>query len=80
MQQLVSRAAPRRTSRDQARRNQRVEFGIIYAVSFPVFLAAVIFKRLFDFVTWRKRDEPAASIFKEAREAAGSTVPYAFMG
>ncbi len=80
MQKLVSRAAKRRASRYETVRDQRVQFGVIYAVSFVVLLAVVIAKRLFNLITWRKRASSTVSMFKEAREAAGATVPYAFMG
>jgi hypothetical protein len=67
-------------SRRRQRRGRSVEFGFIYAISFAVLLVAVVVRRLLSVVLWRKRQSPAVSIFKEAREAAGATVPYAFLG
>ena len=68
------------TVQRRSKRQQSVEFSQLYALCFPVLLVAVIVMRLVDFVTRRKRDEPARSIFREAREATGATIPYAFMG
>jgi hypothetical protein len=70
-----SAATPRR-----ARRNERVEFGVIYALCFVVLLAAVAVERLIGVVLRRPRHEPARSIIQEAREATGAAIPYAFMG
>jgi hypothetical protein len=68
------------STRRRPKRGQSVEFGLIYAISFIVLLAAVVVRRSVGLVTWRKRNGPDVSIFKEARESAGATVPYAFMG
>ncbi len=71
---------PTDAMRRRSRRGQRVEFGLIYAVSFIVLLPAVVVMRLVSALMLRKRTGPAPSIFKEARELAGAAVPYAFMG
>jgi hypothetical protein len=67
------------TSR-RGRRNQRVEFGLIYGLSFPVVFVAVAAKRVIDVVTRRPRHDAPRSIIREAREATGAAIPYAFMG
>lgn len=68
------------TMQRRSKRQQRVEFGVLYALCFPVLLVAVIVMRLVDLVLRRERDEPVRSIIREAREATGATIPYAFMG
>lgn len=70
----------RSATRGQPRRRQSIEFRLIYAVSFVILLATVLVERLFRLVTWRAPSGPPRSILQETREAAGATVPYAFMG
>lgn len=64
-----------RQGKDDAR-----EFRLIFAVSFPVFLVAALVARL---LPWHGRGAPAArrpSIIEEARIAANTSIPFAFMG
>jgi hypothetical protein len=68
------------STRSRSRRRQSIEFRLIYAVSFVILLATVLVERLFRLVTWRAPSGPSKSILQETREAAGATVPYAFMG
>ncbi|MCB8839099.1 hypothetical protein [Aurantimonas sp. VKM B-3413] len=62
-------------------RSERQEYRIIYALSFPLFLAVALISR---FVPARLRPiavEPGSyfAVFSDARAAAHSVLPYAFM-
>jgi hypothetical protein len=74
--------AARRATR---RRDERLEFYVLYACGFSIFLLAVIVRRVL--VLGGIMDAPSGphsgpklSLVGEAREATGSTIPYAFMG
>jgi hypothetical protein len=62
-------------------RRERVEFGALFAVCFCIFLPAVAVRRALTLcgLVDASGGEPK-SVLKEAREAARSTIPYAFMG
>jgi hypothetical protein len=77
---MQTTSASTSTSQRRGRRNQRVEFGLIYGLSFLVLLVAVVAKRLVDFVTRRVPSDAPRSIIRETREATGAAIPYAFMG
>jgi hypothetical protein len=77
---MQTTSASTSSSQRRGRRNQRVEFGLIYGLSFLVLLVAVVAKRLVDFVTRRVRSDAPRSIIRETREATGAAIPYAFMG
>jgi hypothetical protein len=64
----------------RARRNQRVEFGITYALCFLVLLVAIAMERLVGIILRRTRPDAPRSIIRETREATGAAIPYAFMG
>lgn len=68
------------TAHRRGRRNQRVEYGVIYGLCFLVLLVAVAVERLVGLVLRRQRHDPPRSIIREAREATGAAIPYAFMG
>lgn len=68
------------TTQRRGRRNQRVEYGVIYGLCFLVLLATIVVERLVDFVLRRRRNDAPRSIIREAREATGAAIPYAFMG
>jgi hypothetical protein len=72
----ASSGPPRR----RARRNQRVEFGITYVLCFLVLLVAIAIERLVGIILRRARSDEPRSIIREAREATGAAIPYAFMG
>jgi hypothetical protein len=83
----MDRPASRDTSRDAAtpkrspRRDERVEFGALFALCFLMVLPAVISRRALAACGIASPTAgPAKSVLREAREAARSTVPYAFMG
>jgi hypothetical protein len=68
-------------TRRKPRRRGGVEFGLLYMLAFTIFLVAAVVTRILRIITWRRSpDTPRRSIFREAREATGATIPYAFMG
>jgi hypothetical protein len=63
------------------RRDERIEFYLLYACCFSIFIVAVIARRAL--VVGGIMDAPHGpklSVIKEACDAVGSTIPYAFMG
>jgi hypothetical protein len=69
----------RATTVPPTRREEALEYRLILAASFPVFLAAAVVARL---LPSGRRHRPAAgprSIIGEARAAARTFVPFAFM-
>lgn len=62
-------------SRRARRRGEEIEFRLIYAAAFPLFLAAAVLGRLARPMAERRR-----SIIAEARAAADTVLPFAFMG
>jgi hypothetical protein len=66
-----------RAPRDKRVRRESVEFRIIFAVTFAVFLAAGIIERL---LPWNWLTRRQASVFQQAWESAGTCTTYAFMG
>jgi hypothetical protein len=62
-----------------ARREEAREFRLLYLLSFAIFLVAAVVARL---LPWRERrpGQPSRSIVAEARAAANTFVPLAFMG
>jgi hypothetical protein len=69
---------PTTSGRRRTRRRHGVEFGLVYGVGFTVFLVAAAMARPVRLLTGKGRDR--RSILQEARDSAGSTIPYAFMG
>jgi len=68
----------------QQRRRRRREFRLIFAVCFPFFLVAAILARLLPvrgrtFGEAGERPARRGSIFEEAKAAANTTIPFAFM-
>lgn len=67
----------------RSRRMDRVEFRLLMLLTFPFFLAVTCLSRLV-----RDRADPGpghgpvhgGSVFAEARAAAASAIPFAFMG
>jgi hypothetical protein len=73
-------AAPQ-ASRVSRRRDERIEFYLLYACCFSIFIVAVIARRaLVIGGLMNAPDGAKLSVVKEACEAVGSTIPYAFMG
>lgn len=73
-------AAPRPRSRGLHAKN-RIEFRLLFAIAFIVFFLAGLAARLTP--GWWMSGERSAnrpSLIEEARTAAGSTIPFAFMG
>jgi hypothetical protein len=64
--------------RKRTRRRKGVEFGLVYGVGFTVFLFAAAVARPVRLLTGKRTDR--RSIIQEARDSAGATIPYAFMG
>jgi hypothetical protein len=76
--QAVSPALQTRAAR---RRDERIEFYLLYACCFSIFLVAVIVRRAMVLAGMVEAPSgPKLSVVREAREAVGSTIPYAFMG
>jgi nitrate reductase NapE component len=67
--------------RETRRRDERIEFYLLYACCFSIFIVAVVARRAL--ILGGLMDAPSGaklSVVKEACEAVGSTIPYAFMG
>ncbi len=62
-------------SRD--RRGEQLEYRLIVAMTFPVFLAVAIVKSILRI--GRPASGPRRSLIEEARTAANTTIPFAFM-
>ena len=62
-------------------RNERLDFRIIFALSFVIFLLASVGERLLP-RHWLagSQEKPRKTIIAEALETTRITVPYAFMG
>ena len=76
----MTTATSRQRSRGLHAKN-RIEFRLLFALAFMVFLAAGLVARLTP--GWWLSDDRSASrtsLIEEARTAAGSTIPFAFMG
>jgi ABC-type Fe3+ transport system permease subunit len=74
-------ASATNASRATRRRDERIEFYALYACCFSIFLFAVIVRRaLVVGGIMDATDRSKLSVIGEAREAVGSTIPYAFMG
>ena len=70
-----------RLAKRGGRRADSIEFKLIYAVGYIVFLGAAIAQRGLHLVGLTHRASgDRKSVFGEARDAAGATIPYAFMG
>jgi hypothetical protein len=71
-----------RHSMTQATRaeGEAIQFRLIYAVCFGLFLVAAVTKRLLPW-TWfaRPQGSPCQSVIEQARNAAGICATYAFM-
>jgi hypothetical protein len=65
-------------ARPKTRGKDRIEFRLIYAASYAAYLALALIERASPLYWWR--GGPRKSAFREAREAASNSVPYAFMG
>jgi hypothetical protein len=73
-------AAPQ-ARRKSRRRGERLEFYVLYASCFGIFLLAVIVRRALALGgIVEAPGGPKLSVIGEAREAVGSNIPYAFMG
>jgi hypothetical protein len=60
------------------RREETVEFRLIFAATFTVFLVAAMVARI---LPWQWQQQRAgSSVFAEAKAAASTIVPFAFMG
>jgi hypothetical protein len=81
---IAAAKSPAVTHRRSRRKSpkQSIEFRLIFALTFVFFLGAALLERLMPW-RWIGSDasrRPRASIFKEARETAGTCTTYAFMG
>ena len=72
----------RNASPARARKEEAIEFRLIFMVSFAIFLLVATFARLLprDWRPYPAGPEGYASVFDEARSAANTFVPFAFMG
>jgi hypothetical protein len=69
-------------SQSRFRKEEALEFRLLYAVSFALFLVAAVIARLVPW-HWRpfvRRQSGGLSIIGEARAAASTCIPFAFMG
>jgi hypothetical protein len=67
------------SSMSRPRKPETTEFRLIFTVSFVIFLMVAIVERFLP-SQWRGHAAGDKSIFGEAREAANTFVPFAFMG
>jgi len=60
-------------------RHNEIEFKLLYAALYPIFLTSAVGSRL---MPWRASGSrsPRRSIFEEARASTGRIVPMVFMG
>jgi hypothetical protein len=58
------------------RAREAKEFRVMYFATFPLFLAAAVVTRG---VSWRRSSVGRKSVFAEARAAANTCLPFAFM-
>lgn len=61
----------------RARQQEAWEYRLLFAACFPVFLTAAVAARL---LPGQRRGRYRLSILGEARAAANTLIPYAFMG
>lgn len=61
------------------KRTESVEFRLIFAAAFAVFLIAATVERMLP-LGWLKRGQSRKSIIEQAKEAANTCAAYAFMG
>ncbi len=61
------------------KRTESLEFRLIFAAAFAVFLVAATVERLLP-LGWFKRGQSRKSIIEQAKEAANTCAAYAFMG
>jgi hypothetical protein len=61
----------------RARRGEQLEYRLIVAMTFPVFLAVAMVKSVLRI--GRPASGPRRSLIEEARTAANTTIPFAFM-
>lgn len=66
---------------DRDNRREAFEFRLIYLIAFTVFLGAALLMRVLPW-RWRLFGGPGTdgkSVFRQARDLANGSVPYAFM-
>jgi hypothetical protein len=74
-------AASAGSTSKRAVRRERVEFGALLGLCFTILLPVIVGRRaLASLGLVAPAGGPAQSVLKEARAAARSTIPYAFMG
>ena len=56
-----------------------VQFRLIYAICFGLFLLAAVIKRLLPWTWFARAQSKRQSVFEQARNAAGICATYAFM-
>lgn len=61
----------------RARRGEQLEYRLIVAMTFPVFLGVAVVKSILRL--GRPASGPRRSLIEEARTAANTTIPFAFM-
>jgi len=69
--------AARMPAHPRSRRMDRIEFRLLMLASFPFFLGVAAIARLRG---QRSASPEGLSLFAEARAAAASAIPFAFMG
>jgi hypothetical protein len=79
--EVASTSLAPQARRATRRRDERIEFYLLYACCFSVFIVAVIARRALVLGgIMAAPDGTKLSVVKEACDAVGSTIPYAFMG
>ena len=71
-----------RRNRLESREREKLEYKIIFALSFVFFLIGSVLARAAGLLTlpFLEKRAPRKSLMNEARDAANSVLPYAFMG
>lgn len=72
--------SPRSQAHPRSRRMDRIEFRLLMLLSYPFFLVTTCLSRMVRDRGAHAGSQGSGSVFAEARAAAASTIPFAFMG
>jgi hypothetical protein len=64
----------------RAARRQQLEYRVMFALAYPLFLGAEVVGRTFGLMRLAGPVRRPASVFKAARDSVEAVLPYAFMG
>jgi hypothetical protein len=73
--------APHSGAHRRARSGPTLEYRLLYALGFSIFLVIAVVRRILPLDRlFRGAPRPQRGIVREARETTSATIPYAFMG